>query len=383
MILQRYVLRELLATFALSFAATVTLCAVGVIFQAFRAFEGMTVDYLVRLAPVALSAMSPWAMIIAACLTATLVYGRLAADNEIDAVRTSGIHVNLIFVPAILFGLLLCIFAYFIHAEAAPRARYARRLIVKETLLLVLRNPPSGRQPELKIGSRNRLSYADFTDGRLVRPALLILKEVPLKNGRKENRPEWLWFAREGHIKAPRDTEEGAPSITLADAAFVKFNPMSDPDQPAPVAGDGRYKQPHTVEFELDDIYRRSRGPLDMSTPELNQYRQQFSHDREQEKGGRCRRCEADTEYHSRFARSFAPLALVLLCMPIGVFVKKGSRLAGMGAGLPAILGYIVLMIVGEGLGTKGRLDPQMAAYGPTAVIALLAGVLLLKVYRK
>jgi lipopolysaccharide export LptBFGC system permease protein LptF len=365
LILQRYILRELMLTFALSFAAIVSVCAVGIIFQTFRSYEGMTFGFLLRLAPAALTQMTPWAMIVSACLTATLVYGRLAADNEIDAVRTSGIRVSRLLTPAILFGLVLSAAAFFVHGEAAPRARFARRSLIKEAVLFVLSSPPAGRQNELKIGSRNRLSYLDMRDGTLVRPALLILDR---------GRPFAVWFAREGRIVVP---EEGAPTITLADGAFVHFasDPKAPPSKPPLAKADGHFESYKTVPFELEDIFKRRRGPADMPTAELNQYRLGLNPGDELQ--------EAETEYHGRYARALAPLVLVLLCAPIGVFVKKGSRLAGMGAALPPMLFYILLMITGEGAASKGQIDPRLATYGGVGLIAVTAVFLLWRVVRR
>ncbi len=370
MIIQRYILRELLVTFALAFAAVVGVCAIGIIFQTLRSYEGMTLAFIVRLAPVALSQMSPWAMIAAACLTATLVYGRLAADNEIEAIRTSGVHVARILVPAVLFGLILSGLAYMIHGEAAPRARYARRSLIKETVLLVLRHPPSGPQTEIRLGARNRLSYANCSEGRLDRPALLILEGT---------RPSFLYFAREGRLDVPDD---GPPSITLVDSALAMFNPKGAPSELPRVELDISFKDERTVPFELDDIYKRRRGPEDMPTDELTAYLAHAASAAEAAANPK-RAAEALTEYHGRMARSLAPFVLVLLCTPIGIFVKKGNRLAGMGVALPPIIGYIVLLMFGEGLAAKRQLAPEVATWGSVGILAAVALVLLWRVVRR
>jgi len=370
MILQRYILRELGVTFALSFVAIVSVCTVGIIFQTFRSYEGMSFGFILRLAPMALTQMSPWAMIVSACLTATLVYGRLSADNEIDAIRTSGIHVSRIVVPAVLFGLVLSCAAFFIHGEAAPRARFARRALIKETLLLVLRHPPEGRQNELKIGGANRLSYADTAEGRLIRPALLVLNTDAKKGPRGV--PVFMYFSREGRIDVP---EDGPPSLTLVDGAFLQFDPKRLVADPGRIRSEGSFQRDEVVPFELEDIFKQRRGAADMPTHELGQYRLQPTDPN--------RVNEANTEYHGRFARSLAPLVLVLLCAPIGIFVKKGSRLAGMGAALPPMLAYIVLMVAGEGAASKGQIDPPIATYGSVGLLALVALVLLWRVVRR
>lgn len=363
MILLRYVLRELLLAFVLAFVAIVTVCTVGIIFQTFRSYEGMNAAFLLRIAPLALAEMSPWAMIVAVCLATTLVYGRLSADNEIDAMRTAGLHTNRILLPAVVFGGMLCLGALILHWELAPRARQHRRTLLRETILLVLRHPPSGKQHELKIGKLNRLSYADAKEGRLIQPALLVL------NKKDQGRPQLLFVGREGRLEI---AENKPPAILMEDGSLTDWDSDAPPGRPPQVRTDGKMQNPQ-AEFDLAEIFARSSGPEDMSAVELAAFAESAH--------GRLL-AEAVTELHVRFARSLAPLVLVFLCVPIGILVRKGSRLAGMGAALPPLIGYIVLMVVFQTLGAKDLLPPALAAYGAIVVPGAVAGVFLTRLYR-
>ena len=69
--------------------------------------------------------------------------------------------------------------------------------------------------------------------------------------------------------------------------------------------------------------------------------------------------------------------------MPVGVFVKRASRLAGLGAALPPLLIYLLSFFLCKGMGERGQLDPLIAAFLPDAILAALAAVLLGMVYRK
>ena len=65
------------------------------------------------------------------------------------------------------------------------------------------------------------------------------------------------------------------------------------------------------------------------------------------------------------------------MCAPIGIWVRKGSRLAGLGAALPPLLFYFTSFFVTQGMGEKGKMSPALAAWLPDAGLALLAIVLL------
>jgi lipopolysaccharide export LptBFGC system permease protein LptF len=86
---------------------------------------------------------------------------------------------------------------------------------------------------------------------------------------------------------------------------------------------------------------------------------------------------------HSRYATSLAPLLLVLVAVPIGILVRRGSRLAGLGAALPPLLIYLVSYFVFQGLGDKNRVHPILAAYAPDVFLAVLSSILLWGVARR
>ena len=83
MILERYMFRELLASFLFAFIAVLAVCLVGTAFQVFRTFPGLGFTILTRALPLATGAMATWVMLVASSTSSTLVYARLAAENEI------------------------------------------------------------------------------------------------------------------------------------------------------------------------------------------------------------------------------------------------------------------------------------------------------------
>ena len=81
---------------------------------------------------------------------------------------------------------------------------------------------------------------------------------------------------------------------------------------------------------------------------------------------------------HTRFASSLAPMLLVLVAVPIGIMVSRGSRLAGLGAALPPLLIYFISFFIFQGLGARNRVSPLLAAYLPDLFLAAIASVLLI-----
>ncbi len=354
MILQRYILKELLLNFLFAFAVVMALGLVGMIFQELRAFEGLGVALLGQLIPIAAGSLAPWALLLASCASATLVYGRLAAENEIDAMRMSGIHANRMLAPAALFGLLLAAASHGLNEHAAPAAHYGRRTILRESILTVLRLPPPGRQ-RFSLGTY-RLSYADYQNGRMDRPYLLSFGAGVLQ-------------AEYRAISGAAVVEPGKPPrLVLSSCSSTHYDPKGNKVEVTT-------KSDVTIWLDIEEITRTDKRPPDMNRDELWEEARRSPDPR--------RRMIALTEFHTRYARAAAPLALVLVAVPIGVFVKRASRMAGLGAALPPLLVYFVAFFVCQAAGEKGRLAPLAAAWAPDAILLALALALSRGVYRK
>ncbi|MDX2198800.1 MAG: LptF/LptG family permease [Phycisphaerae bacterium] len=111
--LHGYILRELLKTFALAtIALTGLLTMGGALFNALR-YEGISAADVPLLTPLIAPAMLTVAMPLAAIFSATLTYGRFAADNELNACRAAGINVHRLMVAALLLALFVSLVALF------------------------------------------------------------------------------------------------------------------------------------------------------------------------------------------------------------------------------------------------------------------------------
>ncbi len=358
MILQRYILRELVLTFAVALVVMLAVCAVGLILQMVRMYD-VDLDFLSTAVPVAAGYMAPWAVLVAATITPAMVYGRLGADHEIDAMRTSGIHASRIVAPAVLFSVGVFLLAFFAHHEVTPRARYAQRKLSREAGQTILDNPPPGRQV-LSMGKRAYLSYTDAVGGTLTHPFLTLLNE--------KAQPQTEYRGREGKVRLSGPSEA---SITISQGYMTEYETINGVRT---VKHQGQLGTTTTLTIPLEDPYGQPKGARDMAGLELlgEWIRNE----------GRIRR-EFYTEFQLRNAKALGPVCLILLALPIGIFVRKGTRMAGLGIALPPILGYFVLHFFGESLANRDIVSPEVGAFGADAVVLAVALVLLAKVFRQ
>jgi len=353
-ILQRYILRELIGSFLFAFFSLLSICLIGTVFQVMRSFPGAGIQVVMRGLPLAIGSMTSWVMLVAACTSSTLVYARLAAENEITAMRTCGIHVWRIVAPAILLGLLLVGAAYPLNETVVPWARMGHHILIRETSLDLLRVPPAGAQ-DFKIGIM-RIVYTDFLDGQMINPTV---------SKYNEHLPIMELIAAKGKVLS----QDGGLQIVMSKPWGWETNNKGQKEWFS-AASDITIDIP--PENRLDDSQRQ---PIDQSEELL--WRKVFS-TREA-----AIRNPLIMILHTRYAASLAPMLLVLVAMPIGILVQRGSRLAGLGASLPPLLVYLVCYFLFQGLGDKNRISPYLAAYAPDLFLGTLAIGLLWGVSRR
>lgn len=353
MILQRYILRELLIQFLFAFTVILSLGLVGTTIQGLRTFEGLGVDLLSRLIPIAAASLSPWALLLASGAATTLVYGRLSAENEINAMRLSGIHSGRILAPALLFGLLLTLVGYTAVEYLSPSAHLQRRQLARQSLLALLRVPPPGRQRFVL--AHYTLSYADYREGRMERPYLMVFDKGNLR-------------AEYRAVSGTLRMDPGRPPVlTLSRCSTTLYDPKGGKSTEAYSESD------LSIPLEIEDLTAPTRRPPEMSREELLEYAGRAPTPRQ--------RAVALTEYHSRPAQALAPLTLVLVSVPLGILVRRSSKLAGLGAALPPLLAYFMLYFLFQAMGENERLPPLAAAWAPdlfllASSLPLIGGIL-------
>jgi len=135
--------------------------------------------------------MLAYALPFAACFSATLVYHRLASENEAQAAASGGISHRSLLLPALVTGVVLAIGLSALHEVAIPRfLRSMERLVKADTAELLVRMVRRGEAVQLG----GRWIYADWAQ-RVAPPAgstavdQIVLKNAVLISTDKDFRP--------------------------------------------------------------------------------------------------------------------------------------------------------------------------------------------------
>src|SRR5262245_54466229 len=141
-ILQHYVLTELMRVFALAITVlTMLLVVMGVAGEAAR--SGLGAQQILKILPYIVPSLLPYTIPATLLLTVCIVYGRMAGDHEISAIKAAGINVFAVLGPSFVMGALLSLGTFILTDQFIPmgRARIERivTLAMEDIFLDVLR----------------------------------------------------------------------------------------------------------------------------------------------------------------------------------------------------------------------------------------------------
>src|SRR5438270_11146907 len=96
---------ELLRVFSLALLALTGMFLMGGLIQE-ASQRGLTPTQVIAAIPLLVPSPLPYTVPATTLFATCVVYGRLAADNEVTAVRAAGVHLGRLMLPAVLLGLL-------------------------------------------------------------------------------------------------------------------------------------------------------------------------------------------------------------------------------------------------------------------------------------
>jgi lipopolysaccharide export system permease protein len=290
-----------------------------------------------------------------AVLTATLLaLGRLSSDNEIIAIRASGVNMFSLIAPLLSLGLVLSLLLVILNDRVIPYAHFASR----KTLIEVgMKNPTAALEPGVFINSFQK--YILF---------IYRIEENKLTNVRiyepEEGKPTRTIVARKGEF------------ITIPENKTVKLKLVDGTaDEPDPENPKNFFKLNFKTYFmtlnlnqgrDKDSIGKK---PKDMTIKELDEEMQKL-----QKEG--IDPTPLITEIHKKVSLAFSCFVFILLGAPLAIITRRREKSINLGIAFVTVGAYYLLFIGAEALSLQGYVNPSIAMWIPNALVAL-AGVIL------
>jgi len=215
--LQKYIFREMGKTFLLTAAALTGILGLGGGVLEMIELGEVTPGQLVRLMGLVLPVAAALTLPIAALFSAAATYGRLSADNEFVACRSSGINLHVLFLPTAVLSLASAVVTFaFINFLIPGMVRNLNEFVGSDvgTLIQQRLNRPRG----ITLGGRYRI-YADDSAVDLAQSDHVVLSRVAFVEVDGE---EWVRYgtARQINLRFDRDEARLRASGSMSGLSF-------------------------------------------------------------------------------------------------------------------------------------------------------------------
>jgi len=309
---------------------------------------GMLILYL---CPAFLTLAAPLAVLMSSLMS----FSRMSADNEITAMRAGGISFARLLAPVVFFSALAAGATLYLSITLAHEGN----LRFQQTAIRIL---SQSVQSEI----RERRFYSEF-------PGLMIyvnenrdgvMRGVFISDQRSEGRTSII-EAKTGMMES--DQEKGVLSMGLRDGVIH-------------TAGQNYTTIGFKEYFLKMDLGAKINQPLEKEAPQMSIPELWEEIDKKEAQGKPSYR--EQVEIHKKYAIPLGCLALGALGALAGVMTQRRGSGGGLGMGVILIVINYLLIMIGQGLGSGGKIPPALGVWGPDAVMAGAAVWMFLRVSR-
>lgn len=365
-LIQRYVFKELFYNFLFSFAVISIVVLLAAFLRVIFQHPELDLGMAVRSIPFILLEIMPIVVPSASLVAVVTTYGRMAADNEVLALRATGVHFFRIVVPGILFGLTVSLLLLVANDRYVPKASQAVKSLGKDQPITPLLDNI------LKKGGK---SFDKIEDWILTWESC---EKVSDKGS--SNRPGGTWEFR--NFRARHYDEDKVLDLEyLAETATVET-----------VGRSGR-----EIQFTLHNFKKVVGTHASASRLQLPPYKLPSGASKVrlehrtlsalfamlEKKHRSYKPVKILTEIHSRIAQSLSPLVMIFLGLSVAVIFRYRNRMVAFFLSLLiAIFVYYPVMLIGETFAENKVLHPAICIWAGN-VIMFLGGIWLLSTVTK
>ncbi len=276
-----------------------------------------------------------------AVLVATLMtFRRLSMDNEIIAIRASGISISKIAKPLFFFVTALCLFSLLLSDRVASSSHYSYRLLLQQ---IGLENPAAALEEGTFIKKfKNFVIFIYEIDKNKLKGIRIYQPQ--------EGRPARTIAAQKGEL------------ISIPERGIIKLKLIhGTSDEPDPKDPSKLYKlsfKRYELPLNLSDIKstdKPGKKPKDMSIRELSSEIERLGEE------GIKATYSLSAEIQNKIAIAFSSLAFLLIGIPLGITTRRSDKSISFVLSLVVLTLHWALLIGGKALAQKGIVDALWA----------------------
>jgi lipopolysaccharide export system permease protein len=315
-------------------------------------------------------------------LTATLlIFGRFSADQELTAVRASGISLLSITSPILLLSLALCALSAWVNMDIGPRCRVLyTSMLTRIRAQLIGASLPEGRIIKdfkdrlIYVGSNKRGELHDIMAYELEHDTNVV-RIIKAEHGRYEvdSTNNMIYLHLYDAKILSLNQGKGIPGASdLTVPIDLKQSPKTGS---RPRLSDMTFVQ---LWNELHDVEKRTSLPLsrNLTTNELRVVKQQLI----KEHGDMT--TPIRVHIHRQVAFSFACFGFTLVGIPLGIRVHRRETNIGIAMAILLAGIYFSMVLLAQSLDTKPQYFPYLIVWLPNFIFQAVGAVLLWRANR-
>jgi lipopolysaccharide export system permease protein len=392
-ILHRKIFMELLRVFLLALVALTGILLMGGIF-AEATQRGLSPSQVLMVIPLLIPNTLPYTLPTTTLFATCVVFGRLAHDNEILAVKAAGVNLVHVVWPAALLGLLASGVTFGLYVETIPATHHILRTRVindvEELLYSLLKR--DGRIKHAQLGYE---IYVKRVEGRKLIEAQFMRREPKGQNF------DVIARAREAELRVDMKAKQIIVEMRHChisgkngeDESFVMKQefPVDLPDVPNDKVRPSQLTWSELFERldELRDQLAKIDNQIEAHQVVINggqapSHFPKFIKDRtDQRKQVNLQVKGVIAEMNSRPSLALGCLCFVLVGCPVGIWFSKSDYLSAfITCFLPVVVVYYPLMLCGINMGKTGKFHPALSIWAANTIMAVTAAVLFRRLLR-
>jgi lipopolysaccharide export system permease protein len=385
--LHAYIIKEFFKAFFFGIVLFSILMVLNLVFDLINFFlsKSIAVFLVLKLLAFYIINVLPLSIPMAVLFGVLLAYGRLTADNEITAMKSSGLSYYALSIPIIILILIMSFFLLFFNHFLAPEINSHFRSISEEIAI---------KRPLIKFNAKSvtdlneyRL-YANKVNNKnntLLGVSIYKFENKDTKNIFKTNckyksrqnntkntfrqseKATWRITASSGTVKIC----ENGIQLTLHHGYLQKFLASNIKNMMHMTFKNYVFFIPFSKVIKKHDLIATEISSLTLLKT-IKQYKKEnlsvITYER---------------AFWSRWIFAFAPFAFLLIALPIGIMAGKNGRGIGFVMSLIVILIYYALFVLAVNLSEKGYAPIGIIIWVPNFTIAVAGICLFIKIRKK
>jgi lipopolysaccharide export system permease protein len=358
-ILRNYILKEFLGAFTISIFVLTFVMLLGNLIRLAELIIAKGVPLLIAaklflyLVPYLFSFILPVATLTGVLLS----IGRLSSDNELIAIRASGISLFRVMTPLLIVGLIISLFCILLNNEIIPSSHYRSRQVMIE---MGTQNPAAALEAGTFITAFDKfILFIYQIDGQK-------FNNIRIYEPQGENKPPRTIIARRGEFILLPDKK--VLKLKLIDGTSDEINP-ENPESFFKLNFKTYFMN---IDFkkETKKVDKKAKG---MTFGELQQQIADF-------KAKGIDTTPLLTEIYKRHALSVSCLIFVLIGAPFAMITRRREKSINFGFAFLIVVLYYLMLIGFQTLAIEGKVPPGIAMNLPNIVFGGLGVILLIRV---